>query len=236
MVDMPGLTNRELIPHYVGIEMPDAYLRALTAGAKLPLEYVGAGMYGIVLCDKNDHAWKIARLAGTDRDEEFMLESAASEYEWLRDAAGTSIAKNVAKVYRLHPEEIILERECVRGRAGGWNDGKALSKLHHEIYEVMEKEGWTAPEFKENSYVIKDDGTPVLVDISMAMRVGMNLAGWVEDVLNGKRKTQDRWTDLAFYLLRERSEKAIPEPLIQELLDRLVAKDPEIAHRFNLKG
>jgi hypothetical protein len=232
-----GLLNPSDVHSRVRQEISDAVERAVAAGAPPPLEYVGAGQFGIVLCDSNDHAWKVARLANRSPGERnFMLEEFATEYEWLRDAGKTSIRENVAKVYALHPEEIVLERECVRGRVGTWSDDRRLHGLHQDVDDTMKSEGWTAPDFKEDSYIFRSDGTPVLVDISMAMRIGLNLAGWVEDVLDGKRSTKDRWRDLAFYLISERRHKTIPDEKTKELLDRLVELDPEIKRSFSLEG
>lgn len=238
MDNIPGLkTSLDYISRPIRQEIPEVFARAIRAGAEPPLDYVGAGMYGIVFCDDLGHAWKVMRLeSGAERERAFQLENAAEEYEWLRDAAYTSIAGNVAQVYAIHPEEIVLERECVDGRPGVWADDQRLNSLHGKIEKVMLPLGWTAPEFKEDSYIIRPDKTPVLVDISMAQRVGMNLAGWIHDVLEGKRRTRWSWNDLAFYLLRERREKTIPEEIHQELIAELVRRDPGIAKQFSLKG
>ncbi len=233
MEEIPELTISG--PLHPGIlrELPDAFRRAVLSGAVPPLDYLGAGQFGIVLCDE-DRAWKVARLIGQHSQRLFMLEAFSDEFEWLRDAVGTSIEKNVAKVYGFHPEEIVVERECVEGTVGTWADGTRLSKIHRRIGKVMERErSWSPPEFKEDSYVVKADGTPVLVDISMAHRYGMNLAAWIEEVLEG-RPTHDRWRDLAFYLLQEKSHRTIPRPYLEHLLHRLVEKDPEIARSFSL--
>lgn len=207
--------------------------RAIKSGAPTPLEYVGAGMYGIVLCDVNDHAWKVARVPKVDPDHDFNLDSVATEYEWLRDAAQSPIARNVAMVYAIHEDQLVLERECVRGRAGVWADDRKLHELHDRIAKAMIPRGWTAPEFKENSYIIRDDGTPVLVDISMALRVGENLTGYVEDVLAGRRRTHESWRDLAYAVLGEMRKKTVPEDVARDLWGRLVEKDPDIRKSFS---
>src|SRR6266849_864649 len=132
MKEIPGLeTDLRDIPTHSRVEIPEAFERALHAGAKPPLEYVGSGMFGIVFCDQEGHAWEVMRLEpaesstiGVERERLFQLENVADEYEWLRDAARTPIAKNVAEVYAIHPDELVLERECVEGRTGGWSEGK----------------------------------------------------------------------------------------------------------------
>lgn len=215
-------------------QLPDAYQRALEAGASEPLDYVGAGQYGIVFCDGNNHAWKVARVAPGESPA-FMREAFQDEYEWLRAVEGTAVEKSVARAYAFHSEEIAIERECIRGRAGVWSDDAKLMKLHERLAKTMERErGWTAPEFKEDSYVITEKGAAILVDASMTQRLGMTLAEWIQDVLDGHRKTQERWHDLAFYLLREKRYKTIPRPFLEHLLARLVEKDPEIARSFSL--
>jgi len=231
-----GLILPEHVRPSVRPYIPEAYGRAIRAGARPPLIYVGAGQYGIVFCDEEGHAWKVARIQADAPASHrlFMLESVASEYEFLRDAAKTEMARNIAKVYAIHPEELVLERECVNGRPGGWAEDSKLRNLHHRIWDAMIPAGWTAPEFKEDSYIIRPDGQPVLVDISMVMRVGENLAGWIEDVLDGRRKTKDRWHDLAFFLLRERREGTVDPWRANPLLKRLIEKDPEIVRDFNL--
>lgn len=230
-VELSDLENPQDVPQYILPEIKDALIRAGRSGARPPLEYVGAGMYGIVFCDQGGHAWKVAR---GDPGSPFIRESVAIEYEWLRDAAGSEIARNVSKVYDVHPEQLVLERECVRGRPGGWADDRKLHDLHEKIEKVMIPRGWSAPEFKENSYIIKPDGVAVLVDISMAMRVGMNLAGYVEDALEGRRWTHERWRDLAFSLLSEMRHKTVPEDVGRKLIDRLNERDPEIKRGFSI--
>lgn len=232
-----GLVLPEYVYPSVRPYIPEAFRRALRAGAKPPLTYVGAGQYGIVFCDDWGHAWKVARLSeeGNPRERLFMIESVAQEYEWLRDAAKTEIAQNVAEVYAIHEEELVLERECVDGRPGAWADDGRLRNLHHKIWDAMIPVGWTSPEFKEDSYIIRPSGQAVLVDISMAIRVGENLAGWVEDILAGRRPSRASWHDLAFDIYRERREGTLSRERANQLLRRLIEKDPVIEKSFSLE-
>jgi hypothetical protein len=237
-LNIPGLSDPGYIEPIIAPELPGAVERALDAGAPAPLEYVGAGMFGIVFCDENNHAWKVARLSSRElpqQELDFMLETFANEYEWLRDAGQSSMAMHVAKAYKFHPDELTIERECVRGRAGGWVDDTRLHKIHDRIDKAMRIHGWTSPEFKEDSYIIKKDGTEVLVDASSAMRIGMNLAGWVQDVLDGRRRTRDNWKSLAFYVMSEIRHSEIPRDLGYQLIDRLNERDTEIKPGFGFK-
>lgn len=230
------ITNIEAVRQEFREEVFRAEERARRAGAEGPLEVAGIGMYGIVFCDERNHAWKAFRREhASEQNLVFLREELDEEYEWLLDAARTSIAENVARAFAAHREEIVLERECVQGFPGGWADSTALGRLHGEIEKAMVPMGWTAPEFKENSYVYEfGTGIPHLVDISMAQRIGVNLARYVKDVLEGRRKTNNRWHDLAFFVIREIPYRTIPEDVWRPLLARLVELDPEIKKSFSL--
>lgn len=235
-MELSDLENIRDVPQFILPEIKDSLERAGLAGARPSLSYVGAGMYGIVFCDRSDHAWKVFRIhGGSERERLHILDSLTEEYEWLRDATGSEIARNVAEVYDIHVPALVLERECVDGEAGNdWYDGRRLRELHKRINQAMIPRGWTAPEYKDNSYIIRPDGTPVLVDISMVMRVGENLVGFVEDVLAGRRQTHERFHDLAYYVLGEMRQKTIPPEIAKELLGRLAERDPEIKRSFVL--
>lgn len=233
------ITNIEAVQPVHRAEVLEAEARARRAGAEGPLEFAGIGGYGIVLCDEGDRAWKAFRISeGSEADEGhllFLREAMQAEHEWLVDATRTRIAENVARPGAAHEEEIVLERECVQGFPGGWAESGELARLHHEIERAMLPVGWTAPEFKESSYVYEfETNVPYLVDISMAQRVGMNLVRFVEDVLDGRRRTRDRWHDLAFYILREIPYGNIPKKTSDRLLAELARRDPEIRRSFTL--
>jgi hypothetical protein len=229
------IENLEDVPSYVRPEIAASERRTREAGGEGPLQYVGAGMFGIVFCDAWRTAWKAFRYEeGKLEHLKFLRGVLEEEYEWLRDAAGTSIASNVAQVTAMHPEQLVLERECVQGRPGGWAEGKRLAELHTKISKVMELQGWGAPEFKEDSYIIEKTGTPRLVDISLTSRLGMTLARYAEDVLSGRRESADSWNDLAFFIIREIPYKTIPDEIARDLVQRLVQRDPTIAKRFVL--
>lgn len=226
--------EHEQIPAVIRGEITQVLERIRAAGAKGLLTYVGVGMYGVVLCDQEGRAWKAAR-AGEEPTLEhqlFMYEMFDAEYEWLKTAEQSEVADHVARVHRFHGDEIVVERECVFGHPGGWGDEPRLFELHKKIEREMIPLGWTAPEFKGDSYIIQDDGSPKLVDVSFVQRVGINLVRWVEDILDGRRATRDRWHDLAFYVLRETREGTIPNDVSRNLLGRLIERDPEIRTSF----
>lgn len=228
--------NPEAVQAFLRAELPGIVGRAVSAGAEGPLHYMGAGAFGAVLCDADARAWKVARFQKEPSPKHalFMGEQFSNEYEWLWAAGASPISGYVPAVYDFHPEEVVLERECVFGRPGGWADEARLFRIHKEIEEAMIPIGWTAPEFKGDSYIIEGSGVPKLVDISMVQRVGANLAGWIEEVLDRKRQTHENWHSLAFYLLREMREKTLSGEEACPLLFRLVEEDPAIAKGFSL--
>lgn len=233
-LELEGLENPREIPSFILPEIPSSMMRAMAAGARPPLRYAGAGMFGIVFKDHWERAWKVGRVSkGEPRELLFMRDVVTSEYEWLTAAAQSEISHHVPEVYAMHGEQLVLEREFIEGRPGAWSDDRRLHELHGKIEAAMLPRGWTAPEFKENSYIIRPDNTPVLVDISMAMRVGMNLAGYVEAVLAGL-PSHESWSDLAYSILSETRHVTIPKDLTRRLLERLIERDPEISRGFTM--
>lgn len=235
-MELDGLENLREVPHFILPEIDESLMRAMAAGARPPLRYLGAGMFGIVYGDHWGRAWKVARIgdvSAAPKGRLFMLDEIGSEYEWLRAAAQSEISRHVPEAYAIYPDQIVLEREFVEGYEGTWADDRRLMDLHKTIEAAMLPRGWTAPEFKENSYIIKPDNTPVLVDVGMAMRVGMNLTGYVEAVLGGL-PSHENWRDLAFALLSEMRQKTVPEGVAKELISRLIEKDPEIRRGFSI--
>src|ERR1700678_4332055 len=196
--------------------MPDIVARALAAGAPTPLEYVGAGMTGVVFC-AGDVAYKVARDT-RPIDHQFFEEEA----EWLGAAAAVpSVRLHVARFRGFDPENLVITRDCVRAdpEQSAWRYGEGnLHDLHRQIERGMIQYGWTAPEFKPDSYVLTTRG-PVLVDASMPSRVGEELARYVEAVVADERPL---WTtrpeDLAFAVRMEAGRT-----LTQEESDRLEA-------------
>jgi len=224
------LSNPDAIDGFLLPEIDFALDRAYAAGARGRVRFVGAGAYGIVFCDEGGTAWKVFRLR-PDSDELHLLFVRGwliDEYEWLTTAAESAIAPFVASVVAAHLDPLVLERECVQGRPGGWSDENTLWDLHEAIAMTMEPLGWTAPEFKGSSYIIQENGEAKLVDISQVQRVGFRLADWIEDIVEGRTETYENWSTLAYYLIRELNEDAIPEDRAMELLDRIAELDPSV--------
>jgi hypothetical protein len=96
---VPG--DDQYVPPVVLPQMPGIVARALTAGARAPLEYVGAGMTGVVFCS-GDVAYKVARATRPIDHQGFE-----DEAEWLAAAARVpSVAPSVAQHPPLRPREL----------------------------------------------------------------------------------------------------------------------------------
>ena len=115
---------------------------------------------------------------------------------------------------------LVIVRDCPRKdpdeSMSRWES--RLWDLHREIERDMLPHGWTAPEFKPDSYVLTAQG-PILVDASMPSRVGAVLARYVEGIVAGARPLgNDSPSDLAFAVRRE-----VGQTLSQAESDRLEA-------------
>ena len=196
---VPG--DARYVPDTVRPQMPDVVARALAAGATPPLEYMGAGMTGIVFCS-GDVAYKVARDT-RPIDHQFFEEEA----DWLAVAVRVpAVSPHVAHFLDFDPDNLVITRDCARADPdqSAWRYGEnKLHDLHRQIERAMIPHGWTAPEFKPDSYVLTTSG-PVLVDASMPSRVGEELARYVEAVVADERPL---WTtrpqDLAFAVRME---------------------------------
>jgi hypothetical protein len=181
-------------------------------------------MTGIVFCDARGVGYKAARRP----NEGLSRKLVAEEAEWLRTASTVpSIRRHVARFRAWHPEEVVLERECVQESKppSYWRERKTgrldRFELHREIERAMLPYGWSAPEYKEDSYRYARGRGWVLVDASMPHRVGANLVRRAAETLQGKRFYSERPTDVAF-ALRMESGKTVPPATAKRLSDRLL--------------
>lgn len=230
----PEITNLNTVRPRWREEVLGAAERAVSAGATEALSFVGIGMYGVVFCDDNDVAWKVFRRAPESTADHllFLRTIGADEFGFLKGAEGSLASRFVAGAYDFHPDEIVLERECVQGSPGTPGDSAELHKTFHKIAQAMEPRGWGAPEYKEDSFIFDESGVPKLVDAGFANRIGMNLADYVAAILEGHLEAHYKPRDLAFFVIREFQEKAIPEDVARSLLRELIALDPEIRKGF----
>lgn len=201
-------------------EVRDATHRALAVGARPPLTFAGMGMTGTVLCDARGHAYKAARTYGG----RLSLEASTvlpDEAEWLETASNVpGVREHVAAYFGYYPEVGVLERECVQETdepRGAY--AVDLFEQHEQIKRQMLEHGWSAPEYKPDSYVETKDRGHVLVDAGFAQRHKRRLVDYVEDVLAGRRPWRDDSPeDLAWALrwdFREPRPSRVDELLVE---------------------
>jgi hypothetical protein len=192
----PEIIDEQYAPGSLGAELQAAAQRAMDSGAIEPLTYVGAGMTGIVFVDALGVAYKVYRwLSPTSRS------GAVDEYEWLM-AASEALGSDVAIPLWLDRDRLVLAREYIEGKAGGWASN--LYDHHMEIDRAMRPYGWTAPEFKEDSYIFPASSpkAPVLVDASMPRRIGDALLQYVDEIIAGDRPWFDETPSSLGFALR----------------------------------
>lgn len=215
------VTGLESMPNFLLPELPDVTARALAVGAVPPLDYKGAGATSIVLCDARGIAFKTGRPPLHQSRRRLLTEEAlwlqmAGQIPWVRE--------HVARFYRFHPREAVIERECVPGKIGGWGYDRGINNVYQGIRDTMLQYGWTAPERKEDSFVLTRGRGWVLVDAGFVYRKGRMLVADVLNVLNGRRLIYDEFdlNGLAFDLRWERGQ-SVPEKVADRLLARLYA-------------
>jgi hypothetical protein len=194
-----------------------ARLRKITKpGANLT--YVGAGMTSLVFCDDAGRAYKVARRA------EHELED---EAEWLGVANQVpGLKARVAILYGYNPTLDIIVRSCPQPIDRSRQRRGKLWDLWREIGARIEPYGWTAPEFKEDSFVITRSG-PVLVDAGFVHRTGRRLLAHIKEILSGKRSMRkgEMWSDLAFALRREVG-LTLTNAQVTPTINKIAAIDP----------
>jgi len=218
-----GIGDARFIPGVVLPQMPDVArrLRAIEHGA---VEYIGAGMTGVVFC-AGSRAFKVARDT-RPIDHKFFDDEA----EWLEAASRVAeVAPHVAKFHSFDRVNLVIVRACPRTAPDmspyRYGEDK-LHALHGRIEKAMLPHGWTSPEFKADSYVITSEG-PVLVDASMPSRVGVVLVEYIADILAGRRAGYENASTLAFELRREVQMGTVGEMRAAPLLAQLERMSPE---------
>lgn len=205
-------SERRHVPKAIEEEIDDAVTRAGAAGADGALEYVGAGMEGIVFC-QGSTAYKVGRRGMSLED----------EADFLRKANTVPRIKNhVARFVRYDKRNHVLVRECVRGERLKWSQERKAYDLTDDIQKAMEPYGFLAPERKPDSWLMVRGRGPVLVDAGFATPVGHELVKHTLDVINERapRGTYESNESLAFHIRQER-DKTIPAPVANKILRRL---------------
>lgn len=197
------ISNPEDVHPGLRIEMESVVERVRVIEPDAALRYAGAGLTSVVL-EIRDGRKRIALKVGRNGASFSTLED---EADFLSDANEVAAlrGKLVPHFYEWHPDLGILEKEYVEGRPGGWGT-RGLRAVFDEIVAEMKPLGWTAPEWKEENFIIQLDrhgeptGRIVLIDVGFVQRRGDNLVEYIEDVLEGRRMQRESWRDLAWAL------------------------------------
>ncbi len=200
------LPDLDSIPESILGEVPGAVHRALQAGARVPLRYLGAGMTAVVLGDAQGRAYKVGRHPHSPTN----VQTLTTEAEWLADAKKVpALSGRVVRFVRFIPQLLtIVNEEVVRENRPG---GRDLWDTHQAIAALMKPRGWGPPEYKDDSYVWSAHG-PVLVDASATLRFGPRLLRYALDIAAGRRPLHgERVADLQWELRMEAGEGRISE-------------------------
>lgn len=193
--------------------------RAIEAGARAPLRWLGTGASAAVFRGDEGLAWKVSRHPSPR-----ARAGLEDEAGWLAAAAAfPDLAPFVAHFVAWHPGPAVIARECVEPRAQGglwWNDARAWRRFEVLVARMREA-GWGAPEWKRDSWVVTADRGPVLVDAGPAVRLGWNHARAVAEMLAGRRPRIESWRSLAWEVRMEASYGRITPSAAEALLARL---------------
>ena len=215
------LTNPEDVPAFLASEIPDAIRRVRATGAVPMLTYLGSGAYGHVFCDVSGRGFKAGR-----HDTAANRWSISEEAAWLRAANRVpGVREHVAKYYSYDAANNVLIRECVKQREYHRKNEKKIWELHDRIRGRMIKVGWSAPEFKPESYAVVPGRGPVLFDASSALRVGSNLVRLVTDALAGRVDYPYPLRDLSYDLRAEIPRSVTPE--VGKRLEERISREME---------
>ena len=221
--------ERERVHSPIRGEIDQAVERAVAAGARAPLTYMGAGAEGVVFCDPTGKAFKVGRRLGRGDD------SLANEAAFFRKANQVpAIARNVARFYRYDRDHDVIVRECIREERTKKGDRRYLPGADTKAYDTAERihqamlpYGYTGPERKPDSFVYARGRGMVLVDGGFAHKVGHELVKDVLDKINNRvpRGPFEDDETLAYHVRWERGG-TIPPAIADRLRRRL--RDPDL--------
>ena len=161
-------------------EIPSAAARAVEAGADpAELKYVGAGGEAIVL-----RAGTVAYKVSRRRTKKGRLSNEAAAL------AALAVHGLGPHVYEYDADLDVIVRDHVEGHPGTWGESRKIREAYDEAVRVLAPDGFTAPEFKEDSFIIEDDGRPVMVDVGFVHLTGQRL---VDDVRGRDLEAATEW-------------------------------------------
>lgn len=162
-------------------EVIPAANRAVAVGADpSSLKYVGAGGEGIIFTDKSGWAYRVLRTDDPAKREEKVK----VEQDAVAALKGTPAEKYMAPQFHVDPKQGVIVRAMIEGHPGGWGT-KGLREAFEVIETELNKQDFSSPEYKEDSFIVPDDGgPPVMVDIGFLHLRGKREAKQVTEIVN----------------------------------------------------
>jgi hypothetical protein len=166
--------------------------RAVGAGADpKTIKYVGAGMEGIIFEDKTGRAYKVKRKPKGASSAFKKERTMRNEAEALKSLEGTPAAKFVPKMHKYDEKNDVLVRDKVEGRPGGWGT-RGLREAYEVIVAELKKRDWSAPEYKEDSFIVDESGqNPKMVDVGFVHPRGKREIAYVQRTLDAAQSKGD---------------------------------------------
>lgn len=196
--------------------------RAVQVGADpKTMRYVGAGGEAIIFADGRGRAYRVLRTNDpAQRREKTLVERDALEVAKLPSSPA---AKYLPKLHQVDPQLGVVVRDEVKGRPGGWGT-KGLRDAYETIAAEFKRNGFSAPEFKEDSFIIPEDGgPPVMVDLGFLHYRGRREADHIASLLATGDPSEIDPLDQPFAIRSLYSEGAIGFPEALRLSRQLQA-------------
>lgn len=192
-------------------KIPGAVESAIESGADASdLEYVGAGMEGIIL-GSGDRAYKVGR-----------FRSLQNEAEALESLQGTAAGDLVPEFYSYDSGKNVIVREMVEGEPATWGT-RNVREAYEAIAEELRGKDWTAPEYKEDSFIQTPDGRLLMVDIGLLNPTGEREVKQVETILtNAKSKEDVDLLDVSFSIRNLLNEGHLSPDQAREMVGKIV--------------
>jgi hypothetical protein len=221
-----AIVDAQYAPAAIASELQPAAARAMAAGARAPLTYLGAGATAIVFCDGRKHAFKVARIdrAQPPSEARANIELLRDEAEWMTVAATVpSVRPHIARLYTYHPRLHVIEKECIEAAPLGRRPKRSRWDLMQEIRAAMMPYGFGSPEYKDDSFVFSRGRGWVLVDAGFAIQVGARLVREAALVLAGKVPGLGRFdVESLAYSVRAEAGRTIAPARADRLSERLL--------------
>lgn len=216
---MTGLSvDTELLPPALYPEWEQLIARLVAAGYAGEFAVLGAGASAVVLTD-GARALKVARRGGEDL--------VAKEHDYLTSMQTTSVAEHLPHPMAYDLNAHVLVREVIAGQRGGWGT-RGLRDVYERIAAVSREHLWTAPEYKEDSFIVADGGRIVMVDVGFTSRLGEREAEHIEALLDGGYVPSEQEARDVAWGLRMDAGKYITQAraaAVQARLEALLGKD-----------